>query len=56
MPKALVDDDFFLDFDEAGYDSAGNPLTDAQVTFFNGSKCRDEDGSLYLVYRASNKD
>jgi hypothetical protein len=56
MPKALVDDDFFLDFDEAGCDSEGNSLTDAQVTFFNGSKCRDEDGSLYLVYRASNKE
>lgn len=56
MPKALVDDDFFLDFDEAGCDSEGNSLTDAQVTFFNSSKCRDEDGSLYLVYRASNKE
>jgi hypothetical protein len=56
MPKALVDDDFFLDFDEAGCDSEGNSLTDAQVTFFNGSKCRDEDGSLYLVYQASNKE
>ena len=56
MPKALIDNEFFIDFDTANCDSEGNSLSDSQVSFFNQSKCRDEDGSLYLVYRASNKE
>jgi hypothetical protein len=56
MPKALIDNEFFIDFETASCDSEGNPLSDMQVQFFSQSKCKDEDGSLYLVYRASNSD
>ena len=58
MPSALVDNDFFLDFDEPvdAIDSEGNPLTQEQYKFFNKSKCIDEFGALFLVYRASNRD
>lgn len=56
MPEALIDNEFFIDFDTASCDSEGNLLSDSQVSFFNQSKCKDEDGSLYLVYRASNKE
>lgn len=56
MPTALIDDDFFLDFDEPAiaYDSEGNILNSAQYKFFKNSKCTDEDGALFLVYRATN--
>lgn len=58
MPTALVDNDFFIDFDEpaVAYDSEGNILTSAQYKFFKDSKCLDEDGALFLVYRATNHD
>lgn len=57
MPTAFVDNEFFVDFDNpADYDSEGNPLSDAQVRFFSQSKCVDESGSLYLVYRAGSKE
>ena len=58
MPTALVDNDFFLDFDEPAiaYDSEGNMLNNAQYQFFKNSKCVDEDGALFLVYRATNHD
>jgi hypothetical protein len=55
MPSALVDNDFFVDFDEPSsmYDSDGKPLSQSQIAFFNRSKCLDEDGSLLVVYHAS---
>ena len=55
MPKTLVDNELFVDFDEpaADYDSDSNPLTDAQVNFFKNSKCVDDDGALLVVYHAS---
>ena len=57
MPTALVDNEFFLDFDDvAGYDSEGNVLSEAQVRFFSQSRCVDENGDLYLVYHADNND
>ena len=58
MPTGLVDNDFFLDFDEPAiaYDSEGNMLNNAQYQFFKNSKCVDEDGALFLVYRATNHD
>lgn len=57
MPPALVDNEFFLDFDDvAEYDSEGNTLSDAQVKFFSQSKCVDENGDLYLVYHADNNE
>jgi hypothetical protein len=56
MPSSLVDNDLFVDFDApADYDSEGNPLTQEQASFFSNSKCVDEDGSLYKVYRAGSK-
>lgn len=57
MPT-LVDNDFFVDFDPvtAGVDSEGNGLTAEQQDFFKQSKCVDEYGNLYLVYRATNHD
>ena len=57
MPT-LVDNDFFVDFDPvtAGVDSEGNGLTTEQQDFFKQSKCVDEYGNLYLVYRATNHD
>jgi hypothetical protein len=61
MPLKLVDNELFVDFDEpeeysSVYDSEGNQLTRAQAEFFQQSKCVDEDGSLFLVYRATNHD
>ena len=57
MPKSLVDNEFFIDFDTSNfYDSEGNPLTQEQNNFFKDSKCVDEYGSLLVVYRASNSD
>ena len=57
MPAALVDNEFFLDFDDvAGHDSEGNPLSDAQVKFFSQSKCVEENGALYLVYHADDNE
>jgi hypothetical protein len=61
MPQRLVDNELFVDFDEVddnsyGQDSEGNPLTEAQLEFFKQSKCLDEYGNLFLVYRATNHD
>jgi hypothetical protein len=58
MPTALADNDFFVDFEDPAsmYDSKGRPLSKAQATFFGSSKCVDEDGSLLVLYHASNKD
>lgn len=58
MPTTLVDNEFFLDFDEPAfaYDSEGNMLNSTQYKFFENSKCVDEDGALFLVYRATNHD
>ena len=56
MPKAFIDNDFFIDFDTpTDFNSEGMSLSDAQIRFFSQSKCRDENNSLYLVYRAGNK-
>lgn len=56
MNNSLVDNEFFIDFEEpAVYDSEGNPLSSQQATFFASSKCVDEDGHLYKVYRAGSK-
>lgn len=61
MPKKLVDNELFVDFDtpteySGMYDSEGNQLTRAQADFFSQSKCVDEDGNLFVVYRAANHD
>lgn len=57
MPSALVDNDFFIDFDTvAAYDNQGKPLNQRQLTFFENSKCTDETGALYRLYQASNAD
>lgn len=57
MPSALVDNEFFTDFDDPAsmFDSDGRPLSKAQASFFINSKCLDEDGSLLVVYHASSK-
>jgi hypothetical protein len=56
MPN--LENEFFLDFEDVANasDSAGNTLSDLQYQFFKNSKCVDEYGDLYLVYRASNHD
>lgn len=56
MPSTLLDNDFFIDFDEPtmSFDSEGNRMTEAQHEFFKNSKCVDEYGKLFLVYRATN--
>lgn len=58
MPTALADIDFFVDFEDPASmsDSKGRPLSQAQATFFDNSKCLDEDGSLLVLYHASKKD
>lgn len=58
MPRALVDNELFVDFDEPSsmWDSNGRVLTKAQVNFFQQSKCLSEDGDLLVVYHASNSD
>ena len=58
MPKSLVDNDFFTDFDEvsSSYDSAGRLLSVDQNDFFRNSKCVDEGNSLLVLYHASNND
>ena len=57
MPSALVDNDFFLDFDSVSVcDSQGKLLNQKQADFFKNSKCIDEDGALYRLYQASNSD
>lgn len=56
MNSNLVNNDFFVDFDNPAIcDSEGNPLTDQQAAFFSSSKCVDEEGLLYKVYRAGSK-
>lgn len=57
MPSALVDNELFVDFDEqvSVKDSAGRPLNNAQIAFFNNSKCLSPSGALLVVYHASNK-
>ena len=60
MPQRLVDNELFVDFDEpeeatsSMCDSEGNQLTTAQAEFFGQSRCVDENGNLFLVYRATN--
>lgn len=57
MPSTFVDNDFFVDFEvPAACDNRGKPLTKEQVDFFAQSKCVDESGALYRVYRAGSKD
>lgn len=55
MPSALVDNEFFTDFEDPAsmFDSDGRPLSKAQASFFMNSKCLAEDGSLLIVYHAS---
>ena len=56
MPSTFVDNEFFVDFDTpAAYDDEGNPLTKEQADFFSQSKCVNEEGFLYRVYRAGSK-
>lgn len=57
MPSTFVDNDFFVDFEApAACDNKGKPLTKEQADFFAQSKCVDESGALYRVYRAGSKD
>jgi hypothetical protein len=58
MPTALVDNELFIDFDnsEVACDSEGNTLSASQYNFFKNSKCLDEYGDIFLVYRATNHD
>jgi hypothetical protein len=56
MP-GLADNELFTDFDVASsYDSEGRLLSAGQESFFKNSKCRDNNGSLLVVYHASNND
>lgn len=56
MPN-LADNEFFVDFDvSTSYDSEGRLLSSGQENFFKNSKCRDESGSLLVVYHASDND
>ena len=58
MPISVADNEFFIDFedDTETLDSDGNELSSGQVSFFKNSKCRDDLGALYLLYRAANQD
>jgi hypothetical protein len=58
MPKSLVDNDLFVDFDEpvSMYDSEGRPLTEQQADFFRQSRCLSEAGQLLVLYHASPND
>ena len=58
MPSALVDTEFFEDFDDPAdmWDSNGRPLSKEQAVFFSGSKCISNDGTLLTLYHASNSD
>lgn len=57
MPSTFVDNELFVDFDApTACDDEGNPLTKEQVEFFSQSKCVNEEGLLYKVYRAGNKE
>lgn len=54
MPD-LANNELFVDFDvSSAYDSEGRLLSNAQETFFKNSQCRDDNGSLLVVYHASN--
>ena len=56
MPD-LADNELFTDFDVASsYDSEGRLLSSGQESFFKNSKCRDNNGSLLVVYHASDSD
>lgn len=49
--------DFFDDFEVgSSYDSEGRSLSAGQEDFFKNSKCRDEEGSLLVLYHASNSE
>lgn len=49
--------DFFDDFEVgSSYDSEGRSLSAGQKDFFKNSKCRDEEGSLLVLYHASNSE
>lgn len=49
--------DFFDDFDvSSSYDSEGRLLSVGQNDFFKNSKCIDDNGSLLVLYHASNSD
>lgn len=58
MPISAADNEFFIDFedDTGAIDSEGYELSSNQVDFFKNSKCRDDVGALYLLYRAANQD
>lgn len=58
MPTPLADNDLFVDFDDPSSmsDSLGRPLSQDQANFFASSKCLDEDGSLLVLYHASQTD
>jgi hypothetical protein len=49
--------DFFDDFEVgSSYDSEGRLLSAGQEDFFKNSKCIDEEGSLLVLYHASNSE
>lgn len=51
----LVDNELFTDFEvSSSYDSEGRLLSVGQRDFFRDSECVDEDGSLLVLYHASN--
>lgn len=53
----LAYNELFTDFDVASsYDSEGRLLSSGQESFFKNSKCRDNSGSLLVVYHASDND
>jgi hypothetical protein len=53
----LANNEFFTDFDvSSAYDSEGRPLSDGQNKFFKNSKCTTDDGSLLVLYHASNSE
>ena len=56
MPSTFVDNELFVDFDTpTACDDEGKPLTKEQVDFFSQSKCVNNEGLLYRVYRAGSK-
>lgn len=55
--NSLVDNELFTDFDvSSSYDSEGRLLSKSQENFFKASKCVDDNGSLLVLYHASNSD
>lgn len=53
----LANNEFFTDFDvSSAYDSEGRLLSGGQNKFFKNSKCTTDDGSLLVLYHASNSE